>query len=175
MSGPYVYDKQAVDDAFARGVAETEAKLNPQITLLTLMVMAGIKESEKRDDAAYQRGYEVGCKVVVTIPHSGYTEAKLESLTNHWTTNGCCTSRTNRRDPRTAAGRKGEGMSPEAANIVSFLVNLPTGHTMTTRAIAREILLATNGDIIVAGNLRTISVKHKGAGVYAVRLAERKP
>lgn len=61
-------------------------------------------------------------------------------------------------------------MTNEANKVLDFLASMPTGHTTTTKAIVREVLLATGGQMMACGELFNIKPKRIGAGVYELRL-----
>jgi len=62
-------------------------------------------------------------------------------------------------------------VSPEAERIVDHPVSAPdVAHTATKTAVAREILLGTDGEVLARGSLWQIETSRLGAGVVRLTL-----
>lgn len=61
-------------------------------------------------------------------------------------------------------------LSIDADRILQFLASMPTGRTTTTVKPLRELLLATDGQMMSCGRPYNIYVQPLGVGVYKVSL-----
>lgn len=66
-------------------------------------------------------------------------------------------------------------MSSVVMRVLDFLCGMPTGHTSMRATDYREMMLATDGEVMACGSLYRIVGKHIGAGVYDVSLKRRNP
>lgn len=62
-----------------------------------------------------------------------------------------------------------------AQRTLNFLASMPEGVTTVTRKVVRAIMLATDGQMMVAGHLREVKATPLAGGVYRVRLEKWKP
>ncbi len=63
----------------------------------------------------------------------------------------------------------------ECTQIINFLASMPAGHSTTTRANVKKILLDTGGQLMSRGELFDIISKRIGPGVYRVSLKRFNP
>lgn len=65
-------------------------------------------------------------------------------------------------------------MEAEANEVLNYLASVPQyGRITVTKAILREIMLATDAELIVHARIWDIRSRHVGAGIYKVWLEQR--
>ncbi len=62
----------------------------------------------------------------------------------------------------------------EAQRLLNFLAGMPQGNcTASSRAVVREVMLITGGNLFACGHYHDVISKHLGGGVYRLTLKRR--
>lgn len=62
----------------------------------------------------------------------------------------------------------------EANRILNFLAGMPTGNaTASSRAVVRDIMLQTGGNMMACGHYYDVKSRSLGGGVYRMTLKEK--